>query len=49
MKDANVMVAIGLTLGMGVLVVVSTVSVIAGDAVVRELALPQKLSFAWRA
>jgi len=42
------LVALALTLGIGVLLVVSTLSVIAGDAIVRALALPRSLSFVWR-
>lgn len=42
------LVALGLTLGMGLLLVVATVSVIVGDGVVHVLGLPHGLIVAWR-
>lgn len=41
-------IAIALTLGMGVLVVVATLSVIAGDDIASRLPIPYAAYFAWR-
>ena len=40
--------AIGLTLGMGLLIVISTLTVVIGDNIAGELALPRAASVIWR-
>lgn len=41
-------VAIGLTLGMGLLIVLSTLTVIVGDSVVKRFVIPREAAIMWR-